>query len=187
MSKVKTINKGGNPYENAAQFRTELPQALKLMRKHFNNTFEKVSRKNIFLVDNGNDTPFYVWIVSAPSNLKFESVIRGIMKEHGSYPLYVFFTRDVKEYPNTAGNTYWSKIKSVFKTDTLVLTECTDGYYLWDKVAGFNIAIHAKTEQEALIDGLKYYQTYHSKLKKDYKELNDKVESFLCQFDREED
>lgn len=78
-------------------------------------------------------------------------------------------------------------IKNVFKTDTLVLTECTDGYYLWDKVAGFNIAIHAKTEQEALIDGLKYYQTSHHKLKKDYKELNDKVESFLCQFDREED
>jgi len=78
-------------------------------------------------------------------------------------------------------------IRNVFKTDTLTLTECTDGYYLWDKVAGFNIAIHAKSEQQALIDGLDYYQRYHSKLKKEYKELNDKVESFLCQFNREED
>ena len=77
-------------------------------------------------------------------------------------------------------------IRNVFKTDALTLTECTDGYYLWDKVAGFNISIHAKTEQQALIDGLEYYQRYHSKLKKESKELNDKVESFLCQFGKEE-
>lgn len=78
-------------------------------------------------------------------------------------------------------------IKNVFKTNTLTLTECTNGYYLWDTVAGFNISIHAKSEQQALIDGLEYYQRYHSKLKKEHKELNDKVENFLCQFDKEED
>ena len=78
-------------------------------------------------------------------------------------------------------------IRNVFKTDTLVLTETNDGYYLWDNFAKCNIAMHAKSEQQALIEGLEYYQTYHYKLKKEYKELNDKVESFLCQFDREED
>jgi hypothetical protein len=109
--KVKVINTGGNPYENGAQFRIELPQALKLMKKHF-NTFEKVGRKNIFLVD--DETPFYVWIVSAPSNLKFDSAIRGIIKEYGNYPVYAWFTRDVTTYPTTAGNTYWNKIKSVY-------------------------------------------------------------------------
>ncbi len=111
--KVQTINKGGNPYENGAQFRSELPKALKLMRKYFDN-FEKVGRRNIFLVDNVHDTPFYVLITSAPSNLKFDSVIRGIIKQHGNYPIYVLFTRDVTTYPTTAGNTYWSKIKSVY-------------------------------------------------------------------------
>ncbi len=78
-------------------------------------------------------------------------------------------------------------IRNVFKTNTLTLTECTDGYYLWDNVAGFNITIHAKSEQQALIEGLEYYQRYHSKLKKDYKELNDKVENFLSQFERDND
>lgn len=109
--KVKTINTGGNPYENGAQFRIELPQAIKLMKKHF-NSFKKVGRKNIFLVN--GDSPFYIWIVSAPSNLKFDSAIRGLIKEYGSYPIYTFFTRDVATYPTTAGNTYWSKIKSVY-------------------------------------------------------------------------
>jgi len=78
-------------------------------------------------------------------------------------------------------------IRNVFKSDTLTLTECTDGYYLWDKVAGFNIAIHAKSEQQALIDGLDYYQRYHSKLQKEHKELINKVESFLCKFERDDD
>jgi len=78
-------------------------------------------------------------------------------------------------------------LRNVFKTETLVLTECSDGYYLWDKVAGFNIAIHAKSEQQALIDGLEYYQKYHSKLQKEYNELNNKVESFISQFDDEDD
>lgn len=112
MKVKQTINKGGNPYENAAQFRMELPKAIKLLQKHF-NWIEKVGRKNIFLIDD-IDNPFYVWIVSAPSNLKFDSAIRGIIKEYGSYPVYVLFTRDVTTYPTTAGNTYWSKIKSVY-------------------------------------------------------------------------
>lgn len=112
MKVKQTINKGGNPYENAAQFRMELPKAINLLTKQF-NWIEKVGRKNIFLID-AIDNPFYVWIVSAPSNLKFDSAIRGIIKEYGSYPVYVLFTRDVTTYPTTAGNTYWSKIKSVY-------------------------------------------------------------------------
>jgi len=78
-------------------------------------------------------------------------------------------------------------IRNVFKTDTLTLTECTDGYYLWDKVAGFNITIHAKSEQQALIEGIEYYQRYHSKLQKEHKELSNKVDSFLSQFERDDD
>jgi hypothetical protein len=38
-------------------------------------------------------------------------------------------------------------IRNVFKTDTLTLTECTDGYYLYDYVVGMNISMRAKTEQ----------------------------------------
>jgi hypothetical protein len=44
-----------------------------------------------------------------------------------------------------------------------------------------NISIHAKSEQQAVIEGLEYYQRWHSKLKKEHKELNEKVENFINQ------
>jgi hypothetical protein len=112
MKTKETINKGGNPYLNGEPFRRELPIALKRMKKYL-GSFEKAGRKNIYLIDNEGN-PFYVWIVRAPSNLKFDSAISGIIKEHGNYPIYVYFTRDVKTYPRTAGKTYWDAIKKVY-------------------------------------------------------------------------
>jgi len=50
-----------------------------------------------------------------------------------------------------------------------------------------NISMRAKTEQNACIEALLYYQRRLQEVKKDYKILNDKVESFLCQFNNEED
>ncbi len=78
-------------------------------------------------------------------------------------------------------------IRKVFKIDTLSLHECDDGYYLYDYVVGMNIAMRAKTEQDAYIEALLYYQRKLVKAKTDYKTLNDKVESFLSQFDRDDD
>lgn len=78
-------------------------------------------------------------------------------------------------------------IRKVFKIDTLSLHECTDGYYLYDYVVGMNISMRAKTEQDAYIQALLYYQRRLVEVKSDYKTLNDKVESFLCQFDRDND
>lgn len=78
-------------------------------------------------------------------------------------------------------------IKKVFKIDTLSLHECTDGYYLYDYVVGMNISMRAKTEQDAYIEALLYYQKRLQQVKNDYKVLNDKVESFLSQFDKEDE
>ena len=78
-------------------------------------------------------------------------------------------------------------IKKVFKIDTLSLHECTDGYYLYDYVVGMNISMRAKTEQDAYIEALLYYQKRLQQVKNDYKVLNDKVESFLSQFDEEDE
>jgi hypothetical protein len=77
-------------------------------------------------------------------------------------------------------------IRNVFKTDTLSLVECNDGYYLYDTVVGMNISMRAKTEQDACIEALLYYQIRLVKVKIDYKILNDKVEGFISQFDRED-
>ena len=49
-------------------------------------------------------------------------------------------------------------IRNVFKIDTLSLVECNDGYYLYDTVVGMNISMRAKTEQDACIQALLYYQ-----------------------------
>ena len=73
-------------------------------------------------------------------------------------------------------------IRKVFKIDTLSLHECTDGYYLYDYVVGVNISMRAKTEQDAYIEALLYYQRRLVEVKTDYKTLNDKVETFLSQF-----
>ena len=78
-------------------------------------------------------------------------------------------------------------IRNVFKIDTISLVECNDGYYLYDTVVGMNIAMRAKTEQDACIKALLYYQRKLVEVKSDYQDLNGKVQGFLSQFDRDDD
>ena len=73
-------------------------------------------------------------------------------------------------------------IRKVFKTDTLSLHECNDGYYLYDYVVGMNISMRAKTEQDAYIEALMYYQKRLVEVKKDYKDIHEKVQNFIGQF-----
>ena len=73
-------------------------------------------------------------------------------------------------------------IREVFKIDTLSLHECEDGYYLYDYVIGMNLSMRAKTEQEALIEGLTYYQKRLKEVKMEYTKLSDKVENFVSLF-----
>ena len=78
-------------------------------------------------------------------------------------------------------------IRSIFKTDTLSLCECNDGFYLYDYVVGMNIAMRAKTEHDAVIEALMYYQKTLQKVKADYKELTGKIETFVSQFIKEDE
>jgi len=73
-------------------------------------------------------------------------------------------------------------IREVFKIDTLSLHECEDGYYLYDYVIGMNLSMRAKTEQEALIEGLTYYQKRLKEVKLEYRKLSDKIENFVSLF-----
>lgn len=77
-------------------------------------------------------------------------------------------------------------IRKVFKIDNLSLHECTDGYYLYDYVIGMNLAMREKTEQDAYIRALTYYQSNLQKVKEDYNNLNDKVQNFISQFDKDD-
>ena len=76
-------------------------------------------------------------------------------------------------------------IRNVFNLKNLSLTECNDGYYLYDSVVGMNISMRAKTEQDACIEALLWYQERLANAKLEYKILNDKVETFLSLFPRE--
>jgi hypothetical protein len=78
-------------------------------------------------------------------------------------------------------------IREVFKIDTLSLHECEDGYYLYDYVIGMNLSMRAKTEQEAFIEGLTYYQKKLKKVKFEYTKLSNIVESFVSEFVDSED
>ena len=72
-------------------------------------------------------------------------------------------------------------IRKVFKTDTLSLHECSDGYYLYDYVLGMNVSMRASTEQDAFIDTILYYQRKLTETKTEFKNLKNKVDNFINQ------
>jgi len=110
---MKTTNER-NPYLDGLQAKNELTKAIALLMR-YNDNVERVSRKQIFLIKNKRKAPYYLMISSAPSSLKLSSAVKGIMKEYGKYPLYLFFTRDVNTYPKS-GNAYWAQVKRLYKT-----------------------------------------------------------------------
>lgn len=65
---------------------------------------------------------------------------------------------------------------------TLDLTELTDGFWLYDSTRGMNLAMRAKTRDEAFVSALTYYQKRLAKVEKEYKDLSEKVNAFVGQF-----
>lgn len=78
-------------------------------------------------------------------------------------------------------------IRTVFENETLSLHEATDGYWLYDTIVGMNISMRAKTEQDAFIESLMYYQRTLKETRKKLHDIDDKVKNFLSKFDEEED
>jgi len=70
---------------------------------------------------------------------------------------------------------------------TLHLSECRDGFWLYDDTRGMNLAMRAKTKDEALVDALDYYQSRLKEVETEYKLLKDKVDSFVNQFNEDDD
>lgn len=77
-------------------------------------------------------------------------------------------------------------INKVISTETLALVECTDGFWLYDTTQGINVAMKAKTERDAWIEAITYYQRRLTREVAEHKALSAKVDSFLIQFPREE-
>jgi hypothetical protein len=102
---------GRNPHADAAAAKLEAEKAVIILNNVFDDV-EKVGRKQLYKI---NDS-FYVYIVSAPTNLKLEVIIRGLFREYGKLPYYVLFTRETDTYPEDSSDSYYSKIRSIDKT-----------------------------------------------------------------------
>lgn len=49
-------------------------------------------------------------------------------------------------------------ITSTRLSETLTLSECTDGFWLFDKTQGSNLSMRAATPTGALVEAVTYYQ-----------------------------
>lgn len=45
-------------------------------------------------------------------------------------------------------------INSKVLTNTLSITECTDGFWLYDETRGMNLSMQAKSEEAAFVEAL---------------------------------
>lgn len=67
-------------------------------------------------------------------------------------------------------------------SDTLVMSECTDGYWLWDRTRQMNLSVKAKSSTEALVEALGYYQKRLATVEQEHCALKAKVDVFVSQF-----
>ncbi len=69
---------------------------------------------------------------------------------------------------------------TVFKNETISLVKTEkQGYWLYDTTRGMNLSMKAKTEQDAFIEALMYYQKRMSVVELELSSLRDKVDKFI--------
>jgi hypothetical protein len=82
--------------------------------------------------------------------------------------------------------------RAIHLTDKLNLcwypaTNGAHGWWLWDETRGMNLAMRAKTEQDAFVEALEYYQERLLKVEQEHKDLRKAVEAFVEQVTEQED
>lgn len=80
-------------------------------------------------------------------------------------------------------------IKYNVLSKSLSISECTDGFWMYDETRGMNLAMRAKTAEAAYLEALEYYQERLKEVENDYNNLKAKVDHFVGQFveDNDED
>ena len=79
--------------------------------------------------------------------------------------------------------------KNTQLSGTLTLSECHDGFWLYDETRGMNLSMRASTRDAAFIEALGYYQNRLASIETAHKTLKSKVDAFVSNFidDTEED
>ena len=80
-----------------------------------------------------------------------------------------------------------AKNEIIFKNDTIQLSKGADGFWLYDYIQQMNLCMRAKTEQEAFIKAIEYYQVRLTAVKSDYKKLHNIASLFVSSFLEDED
>lgn len=75
-----------------------------------------------------------------------------------------------------------------YVNDAGEMKPCGDfGWWLYDKTFGSNLAMKAKSKEDALIEALTHYNEYFKRERAALSSLQSKVNSFLVQFPSDED
>ena len=78
-------------------------------------------------------------------------------------------------------------ISSTTLCDTLELSECSDGFWLYDETRGMNLSMSAKSSTDAFVEALTYYQNRLREVEQEHIILKKKVYAFVDQFIEESD
>ena len=78
-------------------------------------------------------------------------------------------------------------INNIKLTDTLTMSECTDGYWLYDSTRGMNLSMRAKTQEDAFVEAITYYQKRSKNVEAELEKLNESVSVFINSISNEED
>lgn len=70
-------------------------------------------------------------------------------------------------------------LNSVVLSKTLTISECTDGFWLWDETRRMNLAMKAESTEAALVEAITYYQRRMADVESSYNSLKSRVESFV--------
>lgn len=78
-------------------------------------------------------------------------------------------------------------ISTVKLSPTLSLSECRDGWWLYDETRGMNLSMRAKSANDAFVEALTYYQKRLRTVEQEHAALKSKVDAFVSQFTEDED
>lgn len=70
-------------------------------------------------------------------------------------------------------------IRNIKLTDNLTLSECKDGYWLYDYTRGMNLSMRAKTQENAFVEAITYYQKRTKEVEYELNKLNKSVNMFI--------
>ena len=70
---------------------------------------------------------------------------------------------------------------------SVAITECTDGWWLYDETRGMNLAMRAKSRDAALMEAITYYQWRLAEIETAHRCLSGRVDAFVSQFAQDQD